>query len=148
MEANGTNPNAQLASHARELGLPKKRLLVLAPQNDPFNVGTESQVKQAAWFASVYQAVGYHGIHLRRLHYRAYDAGLETVNGLLAIPKNRRAMARPPECKSLCSLPRVRNPQDFTDNRAPAPVLSVNGLPYTPEPEYEVEPLSGILNWY
>src|SRR3954463_12062540 len=40
------------------------------------------------------------------------------------------------------------NPQDFTDNRAPAPVLSVNGLPYTPEPEYEVEPSSGILNWY
>jgi|SRR5215216_708376 len=34
-------PNAWLARHAKELNMPKKRLLVLAPNNDPFNAGTK-----------------------------------------------------------------------------------------------------------
>jgi hypothetical protein len=37
------------------------------------------------------------------------------------------------------------DPEDFTDNRAPNPLLKVSGLPYIPEPTYEVEKRE---DWY
>jgi len=73
------NPNVWLAEYAKILSLHKKELLVLAPNNDPFNCGSPAQVEAARWFAGVYERLGYRGIHLRRLHYRAYDAGVLTV---------------------------------------------------------------------
>src|SRR5215217_7940376 len=79
MRENGVNPNVWLAEYAKILSLPKKELLVLAPNNDPFNCGSPAQVEAARWFAGVYERLGYRGIHLRRLHYKAYDAGVLTV---------------------------------------------------------------------
>ena len=46
-------------------------LLALAPQNDPFYVGTPASVEQAQWFAALWQRFGYAGgVHVRRVHYQ------------------------------------------------------------------------------
>jgi len=45
-------------------------LLALSPQNDPFYVGTERDLKMANWFREVWDLAGYsRGVHLRRVHY-------------------------------------------------------------------------------
>src|SRR3712207_4855827 len=78
---NEVNPNVWRAEYAKILTVPKKERLVLAATNDPFNCGTPAQVEAAKWFAGVYERLEYRGIHLRRFHYRAYDAGVVTVSG-------------------------------------------------------------------
>jgi hypothetical protein len=68
------NPNAWLARRAKELGVPANRLFAMAKSNDPFNKGTEGDWTQALWFKRMYEAYGYHGVWLRRLHYRMANA--------------------------------------------------------------------------
>jgi len=56
---------------ARQSGLTVKDLIALAPQNDPFYVGTEGDLGKARWFANLWQRFGYGtGVHLRRVHYQ------------------------------------------------------------------------------
>lgn len=56
---------------AKERGERIGDLLALAPQNDPFYVGQESQLKAAEWFASLWVRFNCGpGTHLRRVHYR------------------------------------------------------------------------------
>jgi hypothetical protein len=56
---------------AKRIGCTIPDLLVLARNNDPFYVGTPTQVAQAEWFAGLWERFGYPtGVHLRRLHYR------------------------------------------------------------------------------
>jgi hypothetical protein len=65
-----------LATVARDLGIPKKSLLVLDPTNDPFNAGTPAKMRDAEWFAELWQRFGYTGgVHVRRIHYRAQSGG-------------------------------------------------------------------------
>lgn len=46
-------------------------LIALANQNDPFYVGTESDLKGGGWFADLWNRFGYKsGVHLRRVHYQ------------------------------------------------------------------------------
>jgi hypothetical protein len=130
VEENGQsriNPNVWLAEYARYLGVPKKELLVLAPNNDPFNCGTPAQVEAAKWFADVYDQVGYRGIHLRRLHYRAYDEGLPTVSGE-AYPNTEKQWTDLQNASRFARYLGFVNPGDFVDMRSPNPDLSVSGL--------------------
>lgn len=57
---------------AKQTGRRVTDLIALAPQNDPFYMGTPTDHAQAAWFADVYTRAGY-GVfrapHLRRVHY-------------------------------------------------------------------------------
>lgn len=51
-------------------GLRVNDLLALAPQNDPFYVGTPTDIEMATWFAGIWQRAGYTSrVHLRRIHY-------------------------------------------------------------------------------
>ena len=136
-----------LAEYAKILSVPKKELLVLAPNNDPFNCGTPAQVEMAKWFAGVYEQVGYRGIHLRRLHYRAYDAGLETVSGE-EYPNTEKQWTDLQNASRFARYLGLVDPGDFVDMRAPNPTLSVSGLPDIPEPTYEVEASGGLSDWY
>ena len=62
---------ASIKSMARELGCPVTDLIVLAPQNDPFYVGTPGDLALGRWFAELWERFGYAaGVHLRRVHYR------------------------------------------------------------------------------
>ena len=48
------NPNVWLTREAKCLGVPKKELLVLSANNDPYNCGTPAHLAAAEWFAGVY----------------------------------------------------------------------------------------------
>jgi len=126
MRENGVNPNLWLAEYAKILSLPKKELLVLAANNDPFNCGTPAQVEAAEWFAGVYERVGYPGIHLRRLHYRAYDAGVLTVSGE-EYPNTEKQWTDLQNASRYARYLGLVDPGDFVDMRAPTPSLSVSG---------------------
>jgi hypothetical protein len=55
---------------------PIKDLIVLAPHNDPFYAGKESERQMAEWFAGLWERFGYTGgVHLRRIHYRIVAEG-------------------------------------------------------------------------
>jgi hypothetical protein len=61
---------------AVELGVSYRDLIALAPQNDPFYMGTPKDVAQAEWFANVWYQAGYSsGVHLRRVHYWCVSQG-------------------------------------------------------------------------
>jgi len=147
MGENEINPNVWLAEYAKILSLPKKELLVLAPNNDPFNCGSPAQVEAARWFAGVYERLGYRGIHLRRLHYRAYDAGVLTVSGE-EYPNTEKQWTDLQNASRYARYLGLVDPGDFVDMRAPTPSLSVSGVPDIPEPTYEVEASDSLLEWY
>lgn len=55
---------------AKEQKLSVRDLIILAPQNDPFYVGTDTDEAMAQWFAELWERFGYGtGVHLRRVHY-------------------------------------------------------------------------------
>jgi hypothetical protein len=58
-------------NHLRD-GRTLRELMVMDPSNDPFNCGTPAHVRDAEWFASIYQAHvdSITRVHLRRIHYR------------------------------------------------------------------------------
>ena len=145
MGGNEVNPNVWLAEYAKILSLPKKELLVLAAtNNDPFNCGTPAQVEAAKWFAGVYERVGYRGIHLRRLHYRAYDGGVFTVSGE-EYPNTEKQWTDLQNASRYARYLGLVDSGDFVDMRAPTPSLSVFGLPDVPEPRYEVEASDDLI---
>ena len=56
---------------AKDLGVRVSDLIVLAQQNDPFYIGSPSQLRAAEWFADIWRNFDYEGgIHLRRIHYQ------------------------------------------------------------------------------
>jgi hypothetical protein len=66
----------QLKAMAKELRCAVPDLLALARQNDPFYVGTPTDLAMAEWFAGIWQRGAFsQGAHLRRLHYWAVSQG-------------------------------------------------------------------------
>jgi hypothetical protein len=66
-------------------GITVRDLIALAPQNDPFYVGTKGDLEKARWFAGLWHQFGYTtGVHLRRVHYRlvSQDPPILKPNGL------------------------------------------------------------------
>jgi len=56
---------------AKEKHCAVKDLIVLSSANDPFYVGTPQHIKDAEWFAQIWDRFGYvSGVHLRRIHYQ------------------------------------------------------------------------------
>lgn len=57
-------------------------LLALAPQNDPFYIGTKTDMDMAEWFRDLWERFGYEdGIHLRRVHYQVASQKIAKPNG-------------------------------------------------------------------
>jgi hypothetical protein len=63
---------------ARQLGIPHNsagELIVLDYGNDPFYMGTPTEIRNAEWFAGLIERFGLQlGAHLRRVHYRIITA--------------------------------------------------------------------------
>jgi len=70
-----TTQQDQLKAIANERGCSLKSLTVLAPQNDPFRIGTPYQFRQAEWFAAVLENARSPEIHLREIHYSLVGSG-------------------------------------------------------------------------
>lgn len=66
---------------AKEFGLTVPDLIVLSNQNDPFYVGTPTDLGMAEWFAEIWQRFGYRqGVHLRRIHYQLISQDPPPIN--------------------------------------------------------------------
>jgi len=67
----------------KESGCKINDLLVMAPQNDPFYVGSKAQMEQAEWFARLWEKCRFEfGVHLRRIHYvLVSELEIEKANG-------------------------------------------------------------------
>ena len=76
-----TTPNSRLKALAKELGMTSKDLLVMAPDNDPFNCGTPTHLLDAEWIADLHARHPSLSTHIRRLHYRAFTDGFTLPNG-------------------------------------------------------------------
>src|SRR5258708_14005241 len=60
-----------IKQYARQTGHKVTDLIALAPQNDPFYMGTPTDLAMAEWFAGLWRAFGdTMGGHLRRIHYQ------------------------------------------------------------------------------
>jgi hypothetical protein len=71
--------NAELSAWAKANGYTMGELHVLAPSNDPFNKGTETDQLMGRWFADLHG--GTNVVHLRRLHYVAVSTEVELPDG-------------------------------------------------------------------
>ncbi len=135
------NPNNWLKRLKRELGIrAAHRLLAMAATNDPFNKGTAGDFEKAEWFAGVYKAFGYHGIHLRRLHYRMVHskATLTLWDGETEYLNIERHWEKLQEASISARLLHVVDAHDFTEKRNKAlPTLHQKGSG-TPEVGYWV----------
>jgi len=61
----------EIKAAAKDMGVGTKDLIALAPQNDPFYVGSKAQLAKARWFSDLWERFGYdRGVHLRRIHYQ------------------------------------------------------------------------------
>jgi hypothetical protein len=66
----------ELKAAAGALNVRVKDLHVLGHRIDPFQSDTPSKLRDAEWFAELWQRFGYtNGVHIRRIHYRAQSAG-------------------------------------------------------------------------
>lgn len=64
---------------AKERGCRVADFIALAQQNDPFYIGTKSQLDLAHWFKDVWVNFRYdQGVHLRRIHYRIISQDKDT----------------------------------------------------------------------
>jgi hypothetical protein len=71
---------AHIKTLAREQGCRVTDLIALAPQNDPFYVGTAGQQELGRWFAGLWQRFGCGaGVHLRRVHYQVISQELQVL---------------------------------------------------------------------
>lgn len=72
LHVNGHTPKSRLKQIAGDAGVRLQDVLVLAPANDPFNCGGPQQVRQAEWFADVWNSLmGEQSGHIRKCWYRA-----------------------------------------------------------------------------
>ena len=110
-------------------------LIALAPQNDPFYVGTATDKLNARWFADLWQQFGYAGnMHLRRVHYQIisqaepvlmpngapYENTLTCWNFLELASKAARYLE-------------LVDPRCFVDRRNPDPKIFTDRMDANPE---------------
>jgi hypothetical protein len=115
---------------AKELGCTIPELLVLARQNDPFFVGSKTDLAMAEWFADLWLRFGYTtGVHLRRVHY-------QLVSQEAATKHNGKPYENTESCwASLCNAGKYArslglvDAAAFVDRRNPSPRMYMNPEP-------------------
>jgi len=129
---------------AKELGCSITDLIALAPQNDPFYVGTKGEHDKARWFADLWRRFGYgSGVHLRRVHYQlvSQDPPIVKPNGTVYenTENDWSYLAIAAKCARYLGLVA---PEAFVDRRNPSAILHAS-YGQDPEPGYWI---SGT--WY
>lgn len=118
-------------------------LIALAPQNDPFYMGTPGDVRNAEWFAKLWERFGYAaGVHIRRVHYQivSQDPAVKMPSGEPYENTERCWRFLNAASKSARYLERV-DPGSFVDRRNPQPLLYVQ--PDT-HPHLGIEPADNV----
>lgn len=140
-----TSPKDALAELAGTLGCPKKDLLAMAPNNDPFNSGTENDWVLAEWFAAVWKrSSNGQKCHIRKIHYRVVSAELPTL-----LPDGETQYVNTDEhwkfIQKVAAKARYLGTvaaEDFIDRRNPDPIL------YAAEPNDPALPTWEVDDFY
>jgi hypothetical protein len=91
---------------AKESGATIPDLLVLARNNDPFFTGTPAHVRDAGWFAELWERYGFgRGTHLRRVHYRLIS--YEGVTGSDGTRRTKTPTSAGATYATLVSMPAI-----------------------------------------
>ena len=146
----GTHPRGpeELKAAARELGYSSVvDLLALARKNDPYMCGGPADLRDAQWFAGLWERFGYStGIHLRRVHYQVFATRGVTSTG--------ESYENTDLCwNRLCAAGKAArylgliDPEAFTDQRNDPPRLHVAPRDWQPVPEVALEPLTDGEEW-
>jgi hypothetical protein len=119
-------------------------LLVMARQNDPFFAGSPAQLRDAEWFATWWNELGYQGrsgVHLRAVHYRlvSQDTPPAMPNGL-PYTNTLECWGYLNQASRMARHLKLVDVEAFEDHRNPDPVI------YAADPE-EFEPTLEMDDW-
>lgn len=100
-------------------------LIALAPQNDPFYVGTEGDRAWGEWFADIWRRFGYRsGVHLRRIHYQVVSQDPPVVMPDGQVHENTEACwAKLAAASKKARYLDLVDADDFDDRRNPEALL-------------------------
>src|SRR5215218_6081099 len=117
---------------------PIKDLIVLAPNNDPFYAGTETQQAMAEWFADIFGQTT--GTHLRRIHYRLVSRGdVVRADGRL-YENDANSWAYLNNASRYARYLGLVDPEDLVDRRNPSPdIYMAPGWGLEPDWTYELD---------
>ena len=132
---------------AQDEGLTVKDLIALAPQHDPFYVGTEGDLEKGRWFADLWHKFGYGtGVHLRRMHYQLVSQDPPVLK------PNGKAVENTEADWDFLGLASTRarylglvDSSAFVDRRNPDPVINAQYWG-DPEPSYSLTGTWGGLD--
>jgi hypothetical protein len=141
----------ELKAAARELGYSSVvDLLTLARKNDPYMCGGAADLRDAQWFAGLWQQFGYSaGVHLRRVHYQVFSTRGSTSTG--------ESYENTDLCwNRLCAAGKAArylgliDPEAFTDARNDPPRLHVQPREWIPVPSVALDDGDGEEwpGWY
>ena len=134
-------PKEYLEEIKSEHGVSLGELLVLAPQNDPFNTGSDTQVLQGEWFADLWRRFGFgSGVHLRRVHYRLISQAEPPVmhNGK-PYENTEACWDYIGQAGKYARYLGLVSADAFDDRRNPEPMIFVEDRQWWPEPEASTE---------
>jgi hypothetical protein len=123
---------------AKQLNCKVTDLIALAPQNDPFYVGTSGDWINGQWFASLWQHFGYTtGVHTRRVHYHiiSQKTVVRLPNGT-PYENTESCWNFLVQASKLARYLELVDPAAFADRRNPDPAIFA--LPTEIEPIIEV----------
>jgi len=125
----------QLKDMAREKQCRITDLIALAPQNDPFYVGTSGDWEKGRWFADLWERFGYaSGVHLRRVHYRlvSQDPPVMLPNGV-PYENTERCWGYLGAASKAARYLGLVDAEDFDDRRNPEPVIYADDAEVDPD---------------
>lgn len=102
-------------------------LIALAPQNDPFYIGTKSKINLAQWFAELWERFGYtNGVHLRRMHYQILSQNPPIIfpNGTV-YENTKTAWAELGLASKYARYLNLVDPTAFDDRRNGTPIINI-----------------------
>jgi hypothetical protein len=126
-------PLEKLKALATEQGCTLKDLTVLARQNDPFRIGTPTQVKQAEWFARTLDDVWFPNIHLREVHYSLVGVGDATLHDGSPYVNNADCWNNLQKFAKFARVLGLVDVRRMIDRRTPNPILFALGQPAKPD---------------
>lgn len=114
---------------AKEKKCPVTDLIVLARGNDPFYIGTKTHLKDAEWFADLWEKFNYtSNVHIRRVHYQIISqvSPLSLPNGEI-YENTDDCWRKLNDASKYARWLGLVDPWAFEDRRNPAPIIKMNG---------------------
>jgi len=138
-------PKEALREIAEEEACSLKDLLVLAPQNDPFNCGSDGDLALGQWFAEAFRTHGFQrGVHLRRMHYKLASLEGVTMHDGRLYENTEKCWNYLANASKAARYLGLVDPGDFVDHRNPNPMIFAAPPQEQDEPEWH---LDGTASW-